>query len=740
MKIAGLFLFLSFTFSFSFSQTSTSTSSRKEKLIDSLLKLMTIEEKIGQMTLFTSDWDQTGPTMRKNYVEDIRAGKVGAIFNAYTVKYIRQLQRIAVEETRLRIPLMFGYDVIHGHRTIFPIPLGQAASWDLEAIERSERVAATEASAEGLNWTFSPMVDIARDPRWGRIAEGAGEDPYLGSLIAKARVRGFQGDDLSKTNTIVACAKHFAAYGAAEAGRDYGTVDISEITLREIYLPPYKACADAGVGTFMTSFNEINGVPATGNSFLLEDILKKEWGFSGFVVTDYTSINEMVPHGFAADEKQAGEKAVNAGVDMDMQGAVYENYLKQLVEEGKVTQAKIDEAVKRILGIKFDLGLFDDPYRYCNEQREAAEVMSKENLEDARDMARKSMVLLKNESSVLPLKKETSIAVIGPLADNQSELIGSWSAAGDWKKSASLLTGIKTKLGANEKIFYAKGCNIDDDSTQSIAGAIETARKADVIILALGEKAAMSGEAASRSDISLPGVQQKLFDEISKLGKPVVVILMNGRPLTIPEIDKKATAILEVWFAGTEAGNAIADVLYGDYNPSGKLTVTFPRNVGQIPLYYSAKNTGRPFDANNKYTSKYLDVANTPLYPFGFGLSYTEFKYSNLNLSKNRFKPGDSVRVSVTVSNTGQRDGEEVTQLYVRDLVGSITRPVRELKGFRKIFLKAGESKTITFTLRADDLAFYNQQLVRKAEPGKFQVFVGGDSTCSLSASFELIK
>jgi beta-glucosidase len=739
MKIPKLLFLLSLTFSFSFSQTNTFTSSRKEKLIDSLMKQMTLEEKIGQMTLFTSDWDQTGPTMNKNYIADIKAGKVGAIFNAYTVKYIRQLQRVAVEETRLHIPLMFGYDVIHGHRTIFPIPLGEAASWDLDAIERSERVAATEAAAEGLNWTFAPMVDIARDPRWGRIAEGAGEDPYLGSLIARARVKGFQGDDLSKTNTIVACAKHFAAYGAAQAGRDYSTVDMSEITLRETYLPPYKACADAGVGTFMTSFNEINGVPSSGNSYLLNDILKKEWGFKGFVVTDYTSINEMVPHGFASDEKQAAEEAANAGVDMDMQGSVYENYLKQLVDEGKVSVTKIDDATRRVLGIKFDLGLFDDPYRYCDEQREASAEMTKENLEAARDMARKSIVLLKNISSVLPLKKESSIAVIGPLADNQSELIGPWSAAGDWKKSVSLLTGIKTKLGSSGKIFYAKGCNLDDDSTQYISKAIETAKKVDVIILVIGEKAAMSGEAASRSNISLPGVQQKLFDEISKLGKPVVVVLMNGRPLTIPALDKNASAILETWFAGTEAGNAIADVLYGDYNPSGKLTATFPRNVGQIPIYYSEKNTGRPFDSSNKYTSKYLDVPNTPLYPFGYGLSYTQFKYSNLNLSKSQFKSGDSVTVSVTVSNTGNRDGGEVAQLYVRDLVGSITRPIRELKGFRKIFLKAGESKTLTFTLHPDDLAFYNRQLVRKAEPGKFQVFVGGDSTCSLNTTFELV-
>jgi len=712
--------------------------SPRERFIDSLVNLMTLDEKIGQMTLLTSDWDKTGPTMRANYKDDIRTGKVGNIFNAFTAEYNRSLQEIAVNETRLHIPLLFGYDVIHGHRTIFPIPLGESCSWDLDMTEHDERIAATEASAEGINWTFAPMVDIARDPRWGRITEGAGEDTYLGVQIAKARVKGFQGKSLGDTNTVVACAKHFAAYGAVQSGRDYSTVDISEQTLRDVYLPPFKACVDVGVGTFMTSFNEINGVPSSGNPFLLTKILRDEWGFKGFVVTDYTSINEMVPHGFAADEKQAGEEALNAGVDMDMQGSVYYNYLKQSLSEGKVTQAEIDSAVKRILRIKYDLGLFADPYRYCSVTREKNSVMTQANLDAARDAARKSCVLLKNDKSILPLKNETSIALIGPLANDNVDMIGSWSAAGDGKKAVSLLDGIKARAGT--KAIYTKGCNINDDTTKYFSSAIAAAKKADVVVLVLGESKEMSGEASSRSDISLPGVQQQLFDEMVKTGKPVVVVLMNGRPLTIPDLDQKATAILEAWFGGTEAGNGVTDVLYGDYNPSGKLTTTFPRSVGQIPLYYNQKNTGRPFDANNKYTSKYLDIPNSPLYPFGYGLSYTTFSYTYLKIDKPVFHFNDSLHITVTVANTGNRDGEEVVQLYTHDLVGSLTRPVRELKGFRKIFLKAGESKSIMFTLTADDLAFTNAQMIHQAEPGKFEVYVGGNSASGLKGEFELVK
>lgn len=712
----------------------------KEQFINTLMSKMTLEEKIGQMTLFTSDWDVTGPTVRSNYLEDIKSGKMGSIFNAYTVKYNRVLQKTAVEETRLKIPLLFGYDVIHGHRTIFPIPLGEACSWDLAAMELSARVAAVEASAEGINWTFAPMVDVARDPRWGRVAEGAGEDTYLGTQIALARVKGFQGTDLSKTNTIAACAKHYAAYGAAQAGRDYHTVDISENTLRDVYLPPFKACADAGVATFMTSFNEINGLPSTGNPFLLKTILKKDWNWHGMVVTDYTSINEMVPHGFAKDNKEAGEIALNAGVDMDMQGAVYYNYTAQSLSEKKVKLADIDDAVKRVLSVKYDLGLFDDPYRYLDEKREATEVMTPENLAIARDVARKSMVLLKNEKNILPLNNNLNVAVIGPLADDAVNMIGSWSAAGDGKKATSLLQGIKARTAITGKVLYAKGCNINDDSTNHFAAAVAVARQSDVIILALGESAAMSGEAACRSDITLPGMQQELFDELKKTGKPIVVVLMNGRPLAITELDQNADAILEAWFAGTMAGHAITDILYGDYNPSGKLVMTFPRNVGQVPIHYNMKNTGRPFEANNKYTSKYLDVPNTPLYPFGYGLSYTQFKYADLKLSKSKFAMNDSLRISITVTNSGQRDGEEVVQLYIQDLVGSLTRPVKELKGFNKVMLKAGESKALSFTIDADDLAFYNRDMVNQAEPGMFKVFAGGSSISGLEGSFELVK
>ncbi|MEP7129115.1 MAG: glycoside hydrolase family 3 C-terminal domain-containing protein, partial [Chitinophagales bacterium] len=522
--------------------------------------------------------------------------------------------------------------------------------------------------------------------------------------------------------------------------RDYHTVDISENTLRDVYLPPFKACADAGVATFMTSFNEINGVPSSGNPFLLKDILKRDWKWKGFVVTDYTSINEMVPHGFAKDEKEAGEQALNAGVDMDMQGAVYYKYTTQSLAERKVTLAEIDDAVKRILGIKYDLGLFEDPYRYLDAKREASEIMTKENLDAARDVARKSMVLLKNENNILPLRNEASIAVIGPLADNNADMIGAWSGAGDRTKAVSLLQGLKARTAITGKVLYAKGCNINDDSTNNFATAVEIANQSEVIVLAIGESASMSGEASSRSDIRLPGVQQQLFDALKKTGKPIVVVLMNGRPLAIPELDANANAILEAWYSGTMAGHAIADVLYGDYNPSGKLVITFPRNVGQIPIYYNMKNTGRPFDANNKYTSKYLDIPNTPLYPFGYGLSYTQFKYSDLKLNKVKFAMNDSLKVSVTVTNSGKRDGEEVVQLYIQDLVGSLTRPVKELKGFKKISLKAGESKTVSFILRADDLAFYNVKMIRQAEPGDFKVFAGGNSASGLEGSFELVK
>jgi beta-glucosidase len=710
-------------------QSQNSNEATITRKVDSLLALMTLEEKIGQLTLFTSDLATTGPTIRDNYKADILSGRCGNIFNAFTVPYTREMQRLAVEQTRLKIPLLFGFDVIHGFKTIFPIPLGEAASWDLAAIEKSARVSTEEATAAGLHWTYAPMTDIARDPRWGRIMEGAGEDTYLGSLIAAARVRGIQGQNFNNANTMLACVKHFAAYGAAQAGRDYHTVDMSERVLRETYLPPYKAAIDAGAHTVMTSFNEYDGVPATGNAFLLKKILRDEWGFKGMVVTDYTSINEMVNHGNVANDKEAGELALNAGVDMDMQGAVYYNYLAQSVKEGKVKIADLDQSVRNVLRVKYLLGLFDDPYRYSNAEREKRVILSKENLDAARDVARKSIVLLKNEKNTLPIAKTgKTIAVIGPLANNQSELIGAWWGAGEAKDCVTLLQGIRNKLGTGAKVSYAKGCSIDTMNRSGFPAALDLARRSDVVVVAVGEKANMSGEAASRSTINLPGVQLELVQQLVATGKPVVVVLMNGRPLVFPWIADNAPAILETWFLGTQTGNAIADVLFGDYNPSGKLPVTFPRSEGQIPIFYSMKNTGRPFDANNKYTSKYLDAPNTPQYPFGYGLSYTTFTYSEIKLNKASFTPRDNLQISVNVTNSGKRTGEEVVQLYVRDLVGSVTRPVKELKGFQKILLQAGESREVTFTLTANDLKFYNQQMEFTYEPGDFDIFIGTNS------------
>ncbi len=707
-----------------------------DRKVDSVLNKMNLGEKIGQLTLFTSDWDVTGPTIRKGYADDIRSGKCGNIFNAHTADYNRKLQEIAMKETRMKIPLLFGYDVIHGYKTIFPIPLGESASWDMTVIENSARIAAAEAAAAGLHWTYAPMLDISRDPRWGRCTEGAGEDVYLGSMIGAARTRGFQGK-IGSTSSIAACAKHFAAYGAAQAGRDYNTVDMSEMSLWETYLPPFKASLDAGALTFMTSFNDINGVPSSANRQLLTDILRKKWGFKGFIVTDYTSINEMVNHGNVKDDKDAGEKSINAGVDMDMQGAVFYTHLQKSLAEGKVNIETVNDAVRRILRVKFQLGLFDDPYRFSDTDREKRVVFSKENRDAARDAARKSMVLLKNNASTLPLSKNIkTIAVVGPLADSKTDLIGSWSGAGDGNACVSLLEGIKAAL-PNANILHTKGCDLENTfpamnhsmmSKEGFADAVKAANQADAVIVAVGERGWMTGEAASRADIGLPGVQKELVLELIKTGKPVVVVLMNGRPLTFPEVADSASAILETWFSGTEGGHAIADVLFGDYNPSGKLPMTFPRSVGQIPLYYCQKNTGRPFDANNKYTSKYMDLPNTPQYPFGFGLSYTTFAYENLKVDKPTWGFKDKITVSFTLTNTGNRDGAEVAQLYVRDLVGSLTRPLKELKGFKKIFLKKGESQVVTFSLTADDVAFYHPNLEKKADAGDFDIMVGGTS------------
>lgn len=704
------------------------TLSKDDQFIENLLAKMTLEEKIGQLNLLTTDWDVTGPTIRLNYKEDIAKGRVGNMFNAHTAKFTRELQRIAVEETRLKIPLLFGYDVIHGYKTIFPVPLGEAASWDTTYMRRTAAAAADEAASAGLHWTFAPMVDIARDPRWGRIMEGAGEDTYLGSAIAKARVEGFQGSSYKQANSVVACAKHYAVYGAAQAGRDYSTVDISERTLWETYLPPFKAALDAGVGTFMTSFNEVDGVPASGNKHLLTDILKKRWGFRGFVVTDYTSINEMIQHGVAANGKEAAELAINAGVDMDMQGETFVLNLAQLVKEKKVSEATINEAVRRILKTKQALGLFQDPYKFSNEDREKNTLMKKEYKDLSLEMAKRSIVLLKNEQQVLPIAKTVGkIALIGPLADDTRNLIGAWSGAGDHTYCVTLRQGIESYIGP-DRVLYAKGCGITNTDTFGFDEAKKIAEEAQVIVMAVGEESGMSGEAASRSDIGLPGAQRRLIEEIVSLGRPVVLVLMNGRPLTLQWENDHVASILETWFLGTRAGDAIAQVLFGDYNPSGKLPITFPRSVGQIPIFYNMKNSGRPFMAEEKYTSKYLDIPNTPLYPFGYGLSYTTFEYFNLRSDKTKYKQGETIKVSIDLTNAGSYDGEEVVQLYIHDLVGSTTRPVRELKGFQKVMLKKGENRTITFNLKTSDLAFYTRDMSFKAEPGDFEIYVGGNS------------
>ena len=712
-----------------------------DRFLDELIGKMTLEEKVGQLTLLTSDWESTGPTMRDSYQEDIRAGKVGNIFNAYTAGYTRDLQKLAVENTRLKIPLMFGYDVIHGHRTIFPISLGEAASWDMEAVEKSARVSAQEASAEGIHWTFSPMVDIARDARWGRISEGAGEDVYLGSRVAKARVEGYQGDDLAATDTVLATVKHFVGYGAAQAGRDYHTVDISERTLRDVYLPPFKAAIDAGVGSIMTAFNEYDGVPASGSKYLLTDVLRDQWGFDGFVVTDYTSINEMVAHGYAKDLEQAGEQALDAGVDMDLQGAVFLEHLGDSIAKGRVTMDQVDTATRRVLEMKYRLGLFEDPYRYADEARQEATLYKPEFLEAARDVARKSMVLLKNEGDTLPLVAGAqSIALIGPLADSKPDMIGSWAAAGDRQtRPVTVLEGLKARAGRGVRVEYAKGASYefaDAGKTDGFAEALAVANRSDVIVAVMGEKWDMTGEAASRTSLDLPGNQQALLERLVATGKPVVLVMMSGRPNSITWAEENVPAILHAWYPGTQGGHAVADVLFGDYNPSGKLPVTFPVNVGQAPIYYDMKNTGRPIELGApgaKYVSRYLNTPNAPLYRFGYGLSYTDFAYSPVSLSAPSMGAAGSITASATITNTGKRAGAEVAQLYVRDLVGSVTRPVQELKGFEKVTLQPGESRTVTFTLRPEDLAFTRQDMSHGWEPGEFRLWIAPSSGADAS-------
>jgi beta-glucosidase len=726
-----------------------------EAKVDSVLKLMTLEEKVGQLNQYNGFWEITGPTPKdgqaaKKY-EDLKKGLVGSMLNVKGVKDVRALQKIAVEETRLGIPIIFGFDVIHGYKTISPIPLAESASWDMEAIKKSSAIAAEESAAVGINWTFAPMVDIARDARWGRVMEGAGEDPFLGSEIAIARVQGFQGNDLAATNTILACAKHFAGYAFAEAGRDYNTVDVSETTLQNVIFPPFKAAVDAGVRTFMNSFNELNGIPATGNKYLQRQVLKGDWKFEGFVVSDWGSLNEMISHGYAKDSKQAAEMAINAGSDMDMESSAYVEHLVSLVQEGKVKESAINDAARRILKVKFELGLFDDPYKYCDENREKETVGKAEFQAGVLDMAKKSIVLLKNDKGLLPLKKSgQKIAIIGALASDKTSPLGSWRIAADDDSAVSVLEGMSKYQG--NKITYAKGTDVAVGRTEFIwetkinmtdktefPEAIAAAKGADVVVMVLGEHGLQSGEGRSRADIDLPGVQQELLEEIFKVNPNVVLVLNNGRPLAIPWAAENIPSIVEAWQLGTQSGNAIAQVLYGDYNPSGKLPMTFPRNVGQLPLYYNHKNTGRPTmnEPESVFWSHYIDEKTTPLYPFGFGLSYSKFEYSDLQLSSSSFDKNGKIEVSVNVKNTSNIKGKEVVQLYIRDLIGSITRPVKELKGFELIELQANETKKVKFTVNQKTIEFFTANLKWEAEPGDFNVFIGGSSAATLEASFQ---
>ncbi|MGM5469556.1 beta-glucosidase BglX [Flavobacteriaceae bacterium LMO-SS05] len=733
-----------------------------EQKVDSVLALMHLNEKIGQLVQYSGGWDATGPTSSSGdqfKLDKLKKGEVGSMLNITSVASIRETQNIIMEHSRLKIPLLFGYDVIHGYKTIFPIPLGESASWDLDIIKQSAAIAAKETAASGIQWTFAPMIDVSRDARWGRIMESAGEDTYLNSVIGVARIQGFQGNDLSEPYTIAACAKHFAGYGFAEAGRDYNTVNIGEYELHNTILPPFKAAADAGVATFMNSFNEIDGIPATGNKVLQRDLLKGEWDWNGFVVSDWGSIGEMIAHGYAKDKKHAAEIAFNAGSDMDMESYAYGEHLELLIKENKVTMWQLDDAVKRILRLKFKLGLFDDPYKYCNEDREKNEVYTQEHLAIARDVAKKSIVLLKNETKLLPLSKNIkSIAVIGPLADDKDTPLGNWRAKGEYNSAVSLLEGVKSAVGSNTRIYYENGADLtiptvkpgenqflhplkfNTTDVSGIPAAVEAAKKAEVVLLAIGEDAFQTGEGRSQTHLGFSGVQQQLLEAVYKVNKNVVIVLMNGRPMDISWVANNVPSILECWFLGSESGNAIADVLFGDYNPSGKLPVSFPHNVGQEPLYYSQKNTGRPFSPSHVTYSGYTDAPKTALYPFGYGLSYTTFEYKNLKLDKNTIPIDGEIKVSVEVSNTGTKDGEEVIQLYIRDLVGSLTRPVKELKGFEKTRIQAGETKTINFIINSDMLQFYTVNKKWEVEPGDFNIWVGGDSTTNLKETFSVIN
>ena len=741
-----------------------------DRFIDALMKKMTVEEKIGQLNLPVTGEITTGQAKSSDVAKKIEQGLVGGLFNLKGVAKIRDVQKLAVENSRLGIPLLFGMDVIHGYETIFPIPLGLSCTWDMKAIQKSARIAAVEASADGISWTFSPMVDISRDPRWGRVSEGNGEDPFLGGAIAKAMVLGYQGDKLNdqlkRNDEIMACVKHFALYGAGEAGRDYNTVDMSRNRMFNEYLYPYQAAVDAGVGSVMASFNEVDGVPATANKWLMTDVLRKQWGFNGFVVTDFTGIAEMVAHGIG-DLQTVSARALNAGVDMDMVSEGFVGTLKKSLTEGKITMKTLDTACRRILEAKYKLGLFDDPYKYCDLSRPARDIFTKEHRDAARKIASESFVLLKNEPAktgqapLLPLQKKGTVAVIGPLANTRSNMPGTWSVAARLNDYPSLYEGLKEMMAGKVNITYAKGSNLIGDAAyeeratmfgrslnrdnrtdkELLEEVLKVAADADIIVAALGESSEMSGESSSRTDLNIPDVQHTLLEALLKTGKPVVLTLFTGRPLTLTWEQENVPAILNVWFGGSEAAYAIGDVLFGDVNPSGKLTMTFPKNVGQIPLFYNHKNTGRPLQEGKwfeKFRSSYLDVDNEPLYPFGYGLSYTTFQYSDIALSASAMGQDGSITAAVTVTNTGKRDGAEVVQLYIRDLVGSITRPVKELKGFEKIFLKAGESKTVTFKITPELLRFYDYDLKQVAEPGDFDVMIGGDSRNVRSARLTL--
>jgi len=728
-----------------------------ESKIDSLLQIMTLDEKIGQLNQYSVGSELTGPGAKSGRdqarIDLLNSGQVGSVLNLLGAEETRKLQKQVVENSRLGIPLLFSYDVVHGYKTMFPIPLGESASWDLEAIKKSATISAQEASSAGLHWTFAPMVDIGRDARWGRVMEGAGEDPYLGSQIAMARVNGFQGDDLSDNYTIAACAKHFAGYGFVESGKDYNNVYVGKSLLLNTIVPPFKAANEAGVATYMNAFNDIDGVPSTANDYLLKDLLKQSWGFDGFVVSDWNSIGEMVEHGTAANKQDAATYAINAGTDMDMEADTYIEHLKTAVEAGHVKESVINDAVSRVLRIKYRLGLFDDPYRYSNVEREKATLLHKDNIETSRDIARKSIVLLKNERNLLPLKNPKNIAVIGPLAKDKDSPLGNWRAAAEGNSAISFYEGITEAL-SETKINYAEGCKlsigpnnffqetiVEQNDRSGFAEAKQVAKNAEVVFMVLGETAYMSGEARSRVDIGLPGLQLELLQEVYKVNKNIVLVLMNGRPLTIPWEAENIPTILETWHLGSEAGHAIADVITGKYNPSGKLPMSFPRNVGQLPIYYNHKNTGRPStDPGIVFYTHYGDMDNAPLYPFGYGIGYSDFEYTGLQIKQYEITSGDTLSVNVTVSNNGEMDGEEVVQLYIQDLVGSITRPVKELKHFEKVFIKSGERKEVSFEITAEDLSFYRKDFSYGTEPGAFKVFVGGNSRDVKTVKFELIE